>query len=121
MVHGDIKPDNIMVTSYNHIFLTDMVCYKPTYVKGDDLKRYNLFYGELENNTRCYFAPERFKEQYDDSMRSYALLEKSMDIFSAGCVIAEILMDGNSLFDLEKLRKYGRGNYDPKPDLEKKI
>jgi hypothetical protein len=39
-----------------------MVCYKPTYVKGDDLKRYNLYYGELENNQRCYFAPERFKE-----------------------------------------------------------
>jgi phosphoinositide-3-kinase regulatory subunit 4 len=54
-------------------------------------------------------------------MKNYALLEKSMDIFSAGCVIAEILMDGNPLFDLERLRKYGRGSYDPKPDLEKKI
>ena len=50
MVHGDIKPDNFLVTSYNHVFLTDMVCYKPTFVKGDDLKRYNLYYGELENN-----------------------------------------------------------------------
>jgi phosphoinositide-3-kinase, regulatory subunit 4 len=54
-------------------------------------------------------------------MRSYSLLEKSMDIFSAGCVIAEILMDGNPLFDIEKLKKYGKGNYDPKPDLAKKI
>lgn len=49
------------------------------------------------------------------------MLEKSMDIFSAGCVIAEILMDGNPLFDIEKLKKYGKGNYDPKPDLSKKI
>ena len=62
VIHGDIKPDNFLVTSFNHVFLTDMVCYKPTFVKGDDLKRYNLYYGELENNQRCYFAPERFKE-----------------------------------------------------------
>lgn len=120
-VHGDIKPDNILITSYNHVFLTDMVCYKPTYVKSDDLKRYNLYYGELENNQRCYFAPERFKDKDEEGMAAYSLLEKSMDVFSAGCVVAEILMDGNPLFDIEKLKKYGKGNYDPKTDLLKKI
>mgnify|MGYP002633559034 CR=1 FL=1 len=45
-----------------------------------------------------------------------------MDIFSVGCVIAEILMDGEPLFDLSRLRMYGNGEYhDLKQDLEKKI
>jgi phosphoinositide-3-kinase regulatory subunit 4 len=50
MVHGDLKPENILVTSYNQLFLTDLVCYKPSYVKADDLKNYNLYFGELDNN-----------------------------------------------------------------------
>ena len=62
MVHGDIKPENIVVTSYNQLFLTDLVSYKPSYVKADDLTNYNLYFGELNNNQRCYFAPERFVE-----------------------------------------------------------
>ena len=74
------------------------------------------------NNKRCYLAPERFLENYDDSKKSYNLLSKDMDIFSLGCVIAEILMDIDSLFDLTVLREYGRGNYtELKNDLERKI
>jgi phosphoinositide-3-kinase regulatory subunit 4 len=49
-VHGDIKPDNIVMTSYNWLFLTDQVPYKPTFLREDDLKVYNLFFGELDNN-----------------------------------------------------------------------
>ena len=62
MVHGDIKPENILITSYNQLFLTDLVSYKPSYIKDDDLKNYNLYYGELDNNQRCYLAPERLRE-----------------------------------------------------------
>ena len=75
MVHGDIKPENILHTSYNWVFLTDMVPYKPAYLKDDDLKLYNAFFGELDNNQRCYLAPERFKSEYDDSFRDNKLLE----------------------------------------------
>lgn len=32
-----------------------------------------------------------------------------MDIFSAGCVIAEIMMDGTPLFDLAQLAAYKKG------------
>lgn len=43
-----------------------------------------------------------------------------MDIFSAGCVIAEIFMDrkdGRALFDLAELQNYKKGVYDPREDL----
>jgi phosphoinositide-3-kinase regulatory subunit 4 len=44
-----------------------------------------------------------------------------MDIFSAGCVIAEILMDGLPLFDLPRLQQHRRGTFDVKEELQKRI
>ena len=34
--HGDIKSENILVTSWNWIYLTDFASYKPTYLLLDD-------------------------------------------------------------------------------------
>lgn len=46
-------------------------------------------------------APERF---LDGSNRvSGGVLLPSMDIFSAGCVIAELFLDGKALFDLSQV------------------
>jgi phosphoinositide-3-kinase, regulatory subunit 4 len=44
-----------------------------------------------------------------------------MDIFSAGCVIAEIMMDGLPLFDLARLQQFRKGIFDPKEELKKRI
>lgn len=44
-----------------------------------------------------------------------------MDIFSAGCVIAEIFMDGHPLFDLAHMQNYRKKFYDPREDLKKRI
>jgi phosphoinositide-3-kinase regulatory subunit 4 len=43
-------------------------------------------------------------------------MDPAMDIFSAGCVIAEIFLDrkdGRALFDLAQLQNYRKGVYDP--------
>ena len=45
----------------------------------------------------------------------------SMDIFSAGCVIAEIFSDGEPLFDLPRLQNYRRGGLDLREELGKRI
>mmetsp|Transcript_933 Transcript_933/g.840 ORF Transcript_933/g.840 Transcript_933/m.840 type:complete len:135 (-) Transcript_933:446-850(-) len=42
-----------------------------------------------------------------------------MDIFSLGCVIAEILLDGKTLFTYEELLAYRRNEYDPLPIVDK--
>jgi serine/threonine protein kinase len=34
--HGDIKCENVMVTSWNWLFLTDFASYKPTYLPVDN-------------------------------------------------------------------------------------
>jgi hypothetical protein len=42
------------------VLISDYICIKPAYMKSDDLRKYNLYFGELDNNQRCYAAPERF-------------------------------------------------------------
>lgn len=121
MVHGDIKPENILVTSFNQVYLTDLVCYKPSYIRSDVLQEFNYYFGELDNNKRCYVAPERFREQFADNLEHYDNLQKPMDVFSLGCVIAEIFMEGAVLFDRAKLFSYRRGEYDPRQDLTNRI
>jgi phosphoinositide-3-kinase, regulatory subunit 4 len=36
-----------------------------------------------------------------------------MDIFSLGCVIAELFLEGTPLFSLSQMFKYRKGEYDP--------
>ena len=123
LVHGDIKPDNILVTSYDWLFVADLTTTKPVMIMDDDLKKYNMYFGELDNNTRCYVAPERWltpPQTLEDSGNPQKL-DPSMDIFSAGCVIVEILSDGDPLFDLPKLQKYRRDQFDLRDELIKRI
>lgn len=92
-----------MITSFNQVLLTDILPFKPAYVGEDDLKTYNLYFGELDNNQRCYIAPERFNSRTSEALFDNTLITPEMDIFSAGCVIAEIFLDrkdGRALFDL---------------------
>jgi phosphoinositide-3-kinase regulatory subunit 4 len=62
-------------------------------------------------------APERFLGAGERS--SEANLTDEMDIFSLGCVIAELFLEGTPLFTLSQLFKYRSGEYDPVTHLEK--
>lgn len=46
-------------------------------------------------------------------------LTPAMDIFSVGCVIAELFLEGTPLFTLSQLFKYRSGEYSPDTSLEK--
>ena len=46
---------------------------------------------------------------------------EAMDVFSAGCCIAEIFLEGEALFDLPQLLSYREGVYDPVPYLQSKV
>jgi len=82
----------VLVTSYDWLLIADMHPYKPVLIWDDDLTEYNKFFGYQNNNTRCYVAPERWRSR-SDLIAPISKLQPSMDIFSAGCVIAEIMMD----------------------------
>jgi len=121
MAHGDLKPDNILVTSFDWVVLVDINPLKPVQVLDTDLKTYNQYFGNLENNNRCYLAPERWVTP-PNKIDENANLDPSMDVFSAGCIIAEILSDGEPLFDLPKLQQYrNSGKFRPEEALRNRV
>ncbi|KAL8498250.1 hypothetical protein ACS0TY_021541 [Phlomoides rotata] len=117
--HGDIKCENVLVTSWNWIYLADFASFKPTYIPYDDPSDFSFFF-DTGGRRRCYVAPERFYEHGGEGqVVQDSLLKPSMDIFSVGCVIAELFLEGQPLFELSQLLAYRRGQYDPTQHLEK--
>ncbi|XP_062221696.1 serine/threonine-protein kinase VPS15-like [Phragmites australis] len=117
--HGDIKCENVLVTSWNWLYLADFASFKPTYIPDDDPSDFS-FYFDTGGRRRCYLAPERFYEHGSEAqVAADAPLQPSMDIFSLGCVLAELFLEGQPLFELSQLLAYRRGQYDPMHTLEK--
>ncbi len=108
--HGDIKTENIMVTSWNWLYLTDFSSsFKKTYLPEDNPADFSFFFDNSGRRT-CYIAPERFLgANKNDDARGVTW---AMDIFSVGCVIAELFTEA-PIFSLSQLYKYRKGEYDP--------
>ncbi|KAK9806003.1 hypothetical protein WJX73_003643 [Symbiochloris irregularis] len=115
--HGDIKCENVVVTSWNWAFLTDFQPFKPTHLPADNPADFSFFF-DTGGRRRCYIAPERFHPT-GTAQAPNAPLHPAMDIFSLGCCLAELFLDGNALFDLSKLLSYRGGDFDPAPSLNK--
>jgi serine/threonine protein kinase len=54
---GDIKCENVLVTSWNWLYLTDFASFKPTYIPDDDPSDFSFFF-DTGGRRRCYLAPE---------------------------------------------------------------
>ena len=130
LCHGDIKSENVFVTSWNWVYLCDFASsYKPTWLPLDDPADFS-FYFDVAGRRACYIAPERFYTQGQgevdgekerkrrgvaDSVEGYGgkregKVTEVMDVFSAGCVVAEMFLEG-TLFTLSQLFKYREGEY----------
>ncbi|XP_055904025.1 phosphoinositide 3-kinase regulatory subunit 4 [Eupeodes corollae] len=126
--HGDIKLENILITSWNWILLSDFASFKPTYLPEDNPADYTYFFDTSRRRT-CYIAPERFVKTMtsDDAEGNIAqsILPTNslvaigsqyskntlpaMDIFSAGCALLELWSEGTAPFEFSQLLAYRRG------------
>lgn len=140
IAHGDLKCENILVTTSLMIYVTDFASsFKPTYLPLDDPSDFSFFFDTSGRRT-CYIAPERFyaadskyapgemRMDADDQDVSDRLGElkadvlgmgrrsgkvtQAMDVFSLGCVIAELWREGAPTFTLSQLFKYREGIFD---------
>ena len=59
IIHGDIKPENVMCTSWNWLVLTDFGTFKPANLPDDDPTDFQFYFDTMGRNS-CYIAPERF-------------------------------------------------------------
>lgn len=109
--HGDIKAENTLVTSWNWLYLSDFSSsFKPVTLPDDNPTDFSYFFDTSSRRT-CYIAPERFVAPGEGGDPG-AKLTWAMDIFSAGCVIAELFLE-TPIFSLSQLYKYRKGEYDP--------
>ena len=109
--HGDIKTENCLVTSWSWLYLSDFSSsFKPTYLPEDNPADFSFFFDTSGRRT-CYLAPERFLGAGDHGDNKDKL-NWAMDIFSVGCVIAELFVE-TPIFSLSQLFKYRKGEYEP--------
>lgn len=111
--HGDIKSENILLTSWNWIVIADFAPYKPTFLPSDNPSDFSLYF-DTGGKRKCCLAPERF---VDSTVTKQLPLTPEMDVFSVGCVIVELFADGRPLFDYSSLLAYRKGMFDPGPQL----
>lgn len=54
--HGDIKLENIVITSWNWVLLTDFASFKPTYLPEDNPADYSYFFDSSRRRSviSCY-------------------------------------------------------------------
>ncbi|KAH9874442.1 hypothetical protein IAQ61_003631 [Plenodomus lingam] len=117
--HGDIKTENVLVTSWNWLYLTDFSSsYKPAHLPEDNPADFS-FYFDLSGRRTCYLAPERFLAA-GQQPEGEGNVNWAMDIFSVGCVIAELFLEA-PIFSLSQLFKYRQGEYNPEHSHLNKI
>lgn len=122
--HGDIKLENIMITSWNWILLSDFASFKPTYLPEDNPADYSYFFDTSRRRT-CYIAPERFVKSITSEIKENnplvgdgpcftGNLLPEMDIFSAGCALLELWTEGTATapFEFSQLLTYRNGDND---------
>ncbi|KAL4886666.1 hypothetical protein BJY04DRAFT_228458 [Aspergillus karnatakaensis] len=108
--HGDIKTENVLVTAWNWVYLSDFSSsFKPTFLPEDNPADFS-FYFDTSGRRTCYLAPERFLVANEEAGNRN--LNWAMDIFSAGCVIAELFLE-SPIFSLSQMYKYRKGEYSP--------
>ncbi|OHS94029.1 hypothetical protein TRFO_39795 [Tritrichomonas foetus] len=113
LAHGDLKPSNILVMPSDQIHIVDPAPFKPATL---DPQKPHLFYYFFANgkSSGYFLAPERISSEISEGKEINLMLA---DLFSLGCVIAFLYLNGDFLFNLDTISKYIKGEFDVDPIL----
>lgn len=133
IVHGDMKTENVLVNSFLWVSLADLASYKPVYLSKNHPSADFNYYFDISRRRTCCLAPERLEPTATSSGGGMGDLlvdepmppdpnefAPSMDIFSLGCVLAELFIE-RPLFDFAQLLAYRDHKYDPSGELKQEI
>ena len=133
VIHGDITPSNVALTSFGWLLLTDFAsAYKPALLPADNPALFTFYY-DTDGSRACTVAPERFVDasgameassSSDTSAAAaaaqgggaqWANCSPASDMFSAGAVLGAVFSgDGAPLCDLAALMTWRSGGADPR-------
>ncbi|KAL7468442.1 hypothetical protein ACHAXS_008670 [Conticribra weissflogii] len=136
--HGHLTTENVLLTSWNWVMISDVGCqhFKPVALPDDDPGLWIHWFegrggefgggstgvgtqetkvggGHLSSNgeKRCTLSPERFftpEIAKDLANTTPTKLTPAMDVFSLGCVLIELFLNGERALDLGDLMEYRR-------------
>ncbi|KAJ1922677.1 Serine/threonine-protein kinase [Tieghemiomyces parasiticus] len=114
--HGDIKAENVLISSWNWAYLSDFAPFKPTFLPEDNPADY-AYYFDTSTRRPAPAAGSLESGVESEALRAYVArrgrLTPAMDVFSLGCVIAELYLEGKPVFTLSQLLQFRSGEYDP--------
>jgi len=90
--HGDIKPENIMISQRLMMTLVDHSPYKPKTIGPNQTHFFIHFFSS--RRSCAYIAPERITNEISIDYSGF-----ESDLFSVGCVIAYLFLNGKDLFN----------------------
>jgi phosphoinositide-3-kinase regulatory subunit 4 len=120
--HGHITTENVLLTSWNWVLISDVGCqhYKPVALPDDDPglwihwfegrggeERKEEHHSSGNGEKKCCLAPERFYTP-GKNVDVPTKLTPAMDTFSLGCVLIELFLNGERALDLGDLMEYRR-------------
>ncbi|KAJ9451187.1 putative serine/threonine-protein kinase VPS15 [Diplonema papillatum] len=116
--HGDLKVQNVMITSLGWLYVTDVAPFKPSHISNP--ADFSYFFDSAENR-HCNLAPERITDDSLVAEKQTDPVTEKMDVFGVGCAIAQVFQGGEVLFKLDQLLAYKNGKYDAASALRDKL
>eukprot|EP00760_Papus_ankaliazontas_P010766 PhM_4_TR1443/c0_g1_i1/m.63226/K08333/PIK3R4, VPS15; phosphoinositide-3-kinase, regulatory subunit 4 len=117
--HGDLKTENVMVTSGLWVYITDIAPFKPTFIPANNPADFTYYFDTSEERY-CFLAPERFYDSTAVPTDVYVTPTEQMDMFSVGCIAAQLITEDPFLY-LPQVLSIRKSDFDLKTFVEKKI
>ena len=93
--HGDVKIDNVLLTSWNWVYLGDFASFKPTHLPVDDPAAFSYFF-DISGRRTCGVAPERYIQLRDIRYES-ATHSNPASSFRKWCLVLQASAPGRWL------------------------